>query len=103
MAVTVTVFWAVIVVTAEVPCTPSAAKVLRSAWMPAPPLESEPAMVSAIGCVAEFCGALGIGHPRSRGNVFRRHRMKRIDDRKRKGTGALADGGRELAGDAEHG
>src|SRR5690606_8766860 len=31
------------------PCTPWAAKALRSAWMPAPPPESEPAMVSAQG------------------------------------------------------
>ena len=32
----------------EVPWTPRAAKVLRSAWMPAPPPESEPAMVMAV-------------------------------------------------------
>ena len=32
---------------ALVPKTANAAKVLRSAWIPAPPLESEPAMVSA--------------------------------------------------------
>src|SRR6266851_8982002 len=46
---TVTVFWAVTAVIADVPCTPKAAKVLRSAWMPAPPPESEPAIVSATG------------------------------------------------------
>src|SRR3546814_1138970 len=33
---------------ADRPCTPCAAKVFRSAWMPAPPPESEPAMVSAL-------------------------------------------------------
>ena len=49
MSVTPVVFWAVIAVIAEVPWTPSAAKVLRSAWMPAPPPESEPAIVSATG------------------------------------------------------
>ena len=31
---------------ADAPKTPCAAKVLRSAWMPAPPPESDPAMVS---------------------------------------------------------
>src|SRR5437899_3137978 len=39
------VFWAVIAVIADVPYTPSAAKVLRSAWMPAPAIESLPAIV----------------------------------------------------------
>ncbi len=42
------VFWAVMAVMALVPKTPSAAKVLRSAWMPAPPPESLPAIVSAV-------------------------------------------------------
>ena len=45
------VFCAVTAVNAEVPCTRSAAKVLRSACAPAPPPESEPAMVSAVGGV----------------------------------------------------
>ncbi len=31
-------------VIAVVPCTPAAANALRSAWMPAPPPESEPAI-----------------------------------------------------------
>ena len=48
---TPTVFWAVTAVKADVPCTRSAAKVFRSAWAPAPPPESEPAMVSAVGGV----------------------------------------------------
>src|SRR3970282_695901 len=39
---------------AEARCTPCAAKVFRSAWMPAPPPESEPAMVRALtGRVSE--------------------------------------------------
>ena len=43
------VFCAVMVVMAQVPNTPMAPKVLRSAWMPAPPPESEPAIVIALG------------------------------------------------------
>ena len=50
-AFTCAVFWAVTQVIAVVPNTPRAAKVLRSAWIPAPPPESEPAMVSATGGV----------------------------------------------------
>jgi hypothetical protein len=42
-------FWAVTHVIALAPCTPSAAKVLKSAWMPASPPLSEPAMVKAAG------------------------------------------------------
>jgi len=41
------VFWAVIAVTTERPHTPSDWKTLRSAWIPAPPPESDPAMVRA--------------------------------------------------------
>src|SRR5438046_7615814 len=51
MPLTPLVFCAVRAVMAEAPYTPSAANVFRSAWMPAPPEESEPAMVSAIGVV----------------------------------------------------
>ena len=43
------VFWTVIDVIALVPHTPSMAKVFRSAWIPAPPPESDPAMVSTMG------------------------------------------------------
>ena len=46
-AQTPTEFWAVIAVRAVVPWTPWAANVRRSAWIPAPPPESEPATVSA--------------------------------------------------------
>jgi len=49
MSVTPIVFCAVIAVMADVPWTPRTANVLRSACMPAPPPESEPAMVSATG------------------------------------------------------
>ena len=47
-AVTPRVFWAVTAVRADEPYTPRAANVFRSAWMPAPPPESEPAMVMAL-------------------------------------------------------
>ena len=43
------VFCAVTAVTTLVPNTPRAAKVFRSAWSPAPPPESEPAIVMATG------------------------------------------------------
>ena len=42
------VFCAVSATMTDVPKTPNCWKVLRSAWMPAPPPESEPAIVSAI-------------------------------------------------------
>ena len=45
-AVTSIVLWAVTALTATAPWTPRAANVRRSAWRPAPPLESEPAIVS---------------------------------------------------------
>jgi hypothetical protein len=44
----------VIHVMALVPWTPSAANVFKSAWMPAPPPLSEPAIVSATGMVRCF-------------------------------------------------
>ena len=55
MAVTPSVFCAVMAVMAQVPCTPQRAKAFRSAWMPAPPPESEPAMVSAVGVLDAAC------------------------------------------------
>ena len=48
---TPTEFCAVTAVTTLIPCTPRACMVLRSAWMPAPPQESDPAMVSTHGGV----------------------------------------------------
>src|SRR5439155_872653 len=66
---TPTVFWAVTAVTAVVPYTPSAAKALRSAWMPAAPPESEPAMVRATDVV-------GVADPEAAaaGRAQRHHR-----------------------------
>ena len=46
-ALTRRVFWAVTAVITLIPKAPWAAKVLRSAWIPAPPPESDPAMVSS--------------------------------------------------------
>lgn len=48
-ATTSAVFWAVTAVTAVVASTPRALMALRSAWMPAPAPESDPAMVRATG------------------------------------------------------
>ena len=42
-------FCAVTAVMTDMPNTRKALKVLRSAWIPAPPPESDPAMVSAFG------------------------------------------------------
>src|SRR5690606_14871771 len=53
-AVTPRVGGAVSAASADSPCTPWAAKVLRSAWMPAPPPESEPAMVSTLTGLASW-------------------------------------------------
>ena len=49
MPVTPTVFCAVSAVIAVIPCTPQRAKAFRSAWIPAPPPESEPAIESTAG------------------------------------------------------
>src|SRR4051812_328519 len=46
---TAPVFWAVIAVIAVIPCTPTRANAFRSAWMPAPPPESEPAIERTAG------------------------------------------------------
>ncbi len=48
-AVTPTVFCAVIAVIAVIPCTPTFANTFRSAWIPAPPPESEPAIERTAG------------------------------------------------------
>ena len=48
MSVTPVVFWAVRAVTAVMAYTPLADMVLISAWIPAPPLESLPAMDNAV-------------------------------------------------------
>ena len=46
---TATVFCAVIAVIAVVPWTPQRANAFRSAWIPAPPPESEPAIERHVG------------------------------------------------------
>ena len=48
MSVTPVVFWAVRAVTALIAKTPFMVMVLMSAWIPAPPLESLPAIVNAV-------------------------------------------------------
>ena len=47
MEITRSVFSATTETITLIPYTPWAAKVFKSAWMPAPPLQSEPAMVNA--------------------------------------------------------
>ena len=67
ISLTPSVFCAVTAVIALVPCTPQRANAFRSAWMPAPPPESDPAIVSATGvpalglapCIAQEAGAAG--------------------------------------------
>src|SRR3989442_8377189 len=63
MRVTARVFCAVMAVIAEVPNTPSAPNVLRSAWMPAPPPESDPAMVRARFIEADYIERAPGEHP----------------------------------------
>src|SRR3990170_3638531 len=66
---TVRVFWAVTHVITDHPWTPTAAKLLRSAWMPAPPPLSLPAIVRALFIHGPNWGArLKVG--RSCGNVY---------------------------------
>ena len=48
-ASTPTVLCAVIAVIAVIPWTPQRANAFRSAWMPAPPPESEPAIERTVG------------------------------------------------------
>ena len=60
-ASTPTVFCAVIAVIAVIPCTPQRAKAFRSAWMPAPPPESEPAIESTAGIAS---AELTVAQPR---------------------------------------
>lgn len=50
-------FWAVSAVITEQPCAPSAWKACRSACMPAPPPESDPAMVHTMGPAASVVGS----------------------------------------------
>ena len=66
IAVTPTVFCAVSATSTDIPCAPAAANAFRSAWIPAPPPESEVAIVSARGTViAPFAGTNRIRFRRS--------------------------------------
>ena len=49
IAVTPRVFCAVSATMADIPCAPQRAKAFRSAWIPAPPPESDEAIVSTRG------------------------------------------------------
>jgi hypothetical protein len=60
------VFCAVSAVITDAPYTSSAAKVFRSAWIPAPPELSEPAIVSAMGAPILSCPSSGSRHAHSR-------------------------------------
>ncbi|MNH08548.1 hypothetical protein D3C79_679670 [compost metagenome] len=55
---TATEFWAVMAEMTEQPCTPRLCMLCKSAWMPAPPPESEPAMVQTMGLVLMLLPAL---------------------------------------------
>src|SRR5881628_3912791 len=59
-------FWAVTAVITLIPNTRNAEKVLRSAWMPAPPPESEPAMVRALGTLITARSIPPLAAPSSR-------------------------------------
>src|SRR6266702_5112155 len=59
------VFCAVTHVITDVPCTPTDANDLRSAWIPAPPPESLPAIVSAVR-TGRTMGAAGLRLTRGR-------------------------------------
>jgi hypothetical protein len=51
------VFWAVIAVMTDAPYPPLAEMAFRSAWIPAPAEESDPAMVRTIGIIcAPYAG-----------------------------------------------
>src|SRR3954471_2772542 len=63
--VTPTVFCAVNAAIAVIPCTPQRAKAFRSAWIPAPPPESEPAIESTAGTGRDIDLRLGAGRARS--------------------------------------
>src|SRR5438477_127291 len=71
------------------PYTPSAANVLRSAWIPAPPLESDPAIVRAMGVMAKS----------SRARLVHRLGILRSDPRDAAG-GKIADALAEYRDDA---
>ena len=63
--VTATVFCAVTAVTTDAPKAPLAEIARRSAWIPAPPPESDPAMVTTTFTILTYAGLadVGFGHP----------------------------------------
>src|SRR5690606_20361074 len=82
---------AVSAVIAERPWTPWAAKVLRSAWMPAPPPESEPAMVSAeMGLVmVGYCDGVLVGMHVLKGAGRMTAAIRVLDSRPRSRSGPI--------------
>src|SRR5213076_717758 len=76
---TSTVFCTVMAVIAVIPCTPQRAKALRSAWMPAPPPESEPAIDSTAGTGRSGIAVEGSpAAPSRRGQVAAVHRAAHV-------------------------
>ena len=99
-SVTSRVFCAVTAVMTDVPYTPYAAKVLRSAWMPAPPPESLPAMVIAratgVGVVVHVDSVAGdavVGRGALSVPSLRRHYPVQVQ-RSPEGLSAIRRGGR---------
>ena len=68
---TPTEFCAVTAVMTLIPNTRNAEKVLRSAWMPAPPPESEPAIVSALGILIRLRSIRRTEGALKRGSAYR--------------------------------
>src|SRR2546425_9159955 len=92
---TPTVFWAVTAVTTLVPNTPNWWNVFRSAWTPAPPPESEPAIVRAIFTGAGSLAFLRLGR---RGRQ-RAHRALQLVKHGRVLLAGPGGAGRRIAGD----
>src|SRR5215813_10221951 len=80
---TPTEFWAVTAVSTDMPNTRNAEKVFRSAWIPAPPPESDPAMVSALGTLISqrvYAGREGATNEGRRGRDDRLALARAWDD-----------------------
>ena len=87
-AATPVVFCAVMAVIALVPYTPSAANVFRSAWMPAPPLESLPGncqrgthTLKSASCSRRSCATVVDRRPPRALRTGRARRRRRVHDR----------------------
>jgi hypothetical protein len=76
MAVTPRVFCAVSATMADIPCAPQRANAFRSAWMPAPPPESDEAIVSTRAMAVTAAPALGLTRPRASGAGCARPRRR---------------------------